>query len=317
MNRSALVLLCGAVAGHLGAQWPVTDVRGKASLRVLVRKPDGKPAHHYELRLLGYSGIHLTRIGRPAASVQKSTEGYEFANLPAGRYVVVATAPGFARSLSEAVTLKGKTGEELELVFRLVEGGRMTGRVVDVKGEPIADVVVTTARAESEDPLARAWASLIAPRTSEVTVKTGKDGRFAMDRLAPGTYQLRFEHPEYLKVVQNGVKVENRNVHDAGTVKLSPGAPVSGTVLCDGKPVVGAAVSVYGINPAMRHFTALTGRSGKFAIPQCLGPGTYQIYAHRLPVQSPFDYLEEINETTRQFEIKAIQPYRVGLNLPK
>jgi len=83
------------------------------------------------------------------------------------------------------------TGEVQLLQVELQAGGEITGKVVDENGNPVAGAEVYVC---SDGEVV-------------ATATTGSDGTFAV-YVAPGTYNVRVEKPNYLKTVKPNVTVE-------------------------------------------------------------------------------------------------------------
>jgi hypothetical protein len=75
----------------------------------------------------------------------------------------------------------------------------------------------------------------------------GTDGRFLIEDLAEGTYVVAASAPGQSSANVSGVKVSPGSTTDAGTIRLSAGGTVKGTVAdAAGTPVAGAVISVRG-----------------------------------------------------------------------
>src|SRR5581483_646571 len=89
--------------------------------------------------------------------------------------------------------------------------GSVSGRLVDDKGKPIVggQITITLANDPSAKPL---------------TLDTDKKGTFTQDRIAPGTYQIRF-FKEGLNPAVGTINVARGGSVNLGDIKLQPAPP--------------------------------------------------------------------------------------------
>jgi hypothetical protein len=72
-----------------------------------------------------------------------------------------------------------------------------------------------------------------------------QDGKFEMKDLDPGTYDVKFQGPEFAVMIKRDVKVEAGKTTDLGTVTVHRGRKIRGKVIdSTGKPVAGAKIKV-------------------------------------------------------------------------
>jgi hypothetical protein len=126
-----------------------------------------------------------------------------------------------------------------------------------------------------------------APKLAIVSVSWSKSspavgGEFALDDVAPGSYDITVRGPEFAEKVVRDLKVEENKATDAGTLKLIRGRKLVGTVVdSSGKPVKGAQVRVGkmiftegskagaddpNLDQMMGHRVAITSDNGSFSI---------------------------------------------------
>ena len=146
-----------------------------ATIRGRVTAPDGRPLTNAHLRLARPEG------GRPRNQDTDDDGAFEFADVPPGTYVLVASRAGFASSNANNLTFTlaaGETKEHVDVALRRLSA--IVGRVVDDNGEPIEGVVVNALR--------------LRPGGGRRFVSTGQQrrtnelGRFRMYNLQPGDY---------------------------------------------------------------------------------------------------------------------------------
>jgi Carboxypeptidase regulatory-like domain len=122
------------------------EATGTAQLRGRVTAADnGTPLRKVQIRLSA-SELHTPRMATTDAEGR-----YEFRDLPAGRYSVTATKPGFV-SLQYGQRRPLEQGRPIELAdkqiaekidLRLPRGGVLTGRIVDEFNDPVSDATVS------------------------------------------------------------------------------------------------------------------------------------------------------------------------------
>jgi protocatechuate 3,4-dioxygenase beta subunit len=122
------------------------EITGSAQLRGRVTAADnGAPLRKVQVRL-NASELRTSRMATTDAEGR-----YEFRDLPAGRYSVSATKPGYV-SLQYGQRRPFEQGRPIELAdkqiaekidLRLPRGGVLTGRIVDEFNDPVSDATVS------------------------------------------------------------------------------------------------------------------------------------------------------------------------------
>ena len=181
---------------------------------------------------------------------------------------VTVEAPGFA--VQEKAAEPG--GEPLEFV--LEPAGTIQGFVVDEQSRPVESYRVAARTARTDGMRFR-----MPPMTEVVS----EDGRFTLSNVAAGTYVVSVTAPELASASVGDVKVAEGQVVDVGTVKLTAGGLVRGTVVdATGAGVGGASVSI--IPPAQSFATtgmptpATSESSGAFEL-RGVGEGAVDVTA--------------------------------------
>jgi hypothetical protein len=154
---------------------------------------------------------------------------YRIAPLKAGEYRVEVddgTGRSNATDATQVVSVRSST---VTAEFVLDRDGKIGGRVIDGRGEPVADVWVSVARDVDDIPGSSEMASPVG-----APVLTGADGVFEIGRLARGSrYSVRVQQPDTAGAVQRDVAVG-----DKVTLTLVGLGSLSGTAVDDeGRPV--------------------------------------------------------------------------------
>jgi hypothetical protein len=159
--------------------------------------------------------------------------------LPGGDYRLRASRDGFLpRDLRLAAPAPGAPPRELRLV--LERGRPGVGRVVDAAGRPVVGAEVRllpAAFAESPDAL-RTVAEVM------LVGLTDGSGRFSLQPLGRGPFDLRARAPGFAPALVRGVKpAPGPGAANLGTIVLEPGAVLEGRVIDPGgSAIAGAAV---------------------------------------------------------------------------
>jgi len=160
-------------------------------------------------------------FGAAAIDAVTDSEGrYQFPHSPPGKVWVRATAPGWARrSLSGVVGTATVDGEPT--VFDdlwLPEGGRISGRIADAKGKPVAGASVVVSAVD----LQRVGHRLPFPT---MRARTNEAGRYEFDGVTAGArYQVTAEHDRFSPAVAGPVAIHAGTVRNDIDLTLKDGA---------------------------------------------------------------------------------------------
>ncbi len=221
----------------------------RAVVDVHVEVEEGENGGHtVRLASLGYAGGDFVNFAHSSGSSlgervarRVTDEGgeAECASIFPGRFVVKATAPGYAPARVEGVVVaRGTTPATVEVSFS--HGGTITGRVTSDRG--------------AAEPALRVHATNSDGRAGEAV--TGEGGAYRLENLAPGRYAVEAENPDATGR-SRGVFGQGGNgggnaqseaekfplvVEEGGTVtkdlvieRVDPGV-LGGTVLVNGTP---------------------------------------------------------------------------------
>ena len=172
----------------------------------------------------------------PGPEAVHSEDGtFTLDDVPAGTWEVVAQAKGYQSARVGGVSVdEGGARDGVEV--RLTPGNAIRGRVLDgAGGMPVLDASVTLQRGGGGG---RGLAQLM----GESDARTDGEGRFAIEGLAPGSYTVVAQHPDYADAT---AVVDVKEGPAATELRMLPGGTVGGVVLSTGStPLAGAAVSL-------------------------------------------------------------------------
>jgi protocatechuate 3,4-dioxygenase beta subunit len=225
----------------------------------------------------GFGGVQIRMGGDSEKAFQSADGTFELTDVPAGKWKVVVSAPGFRPADVAGIELgEGETKEGIVLELR--KGASVSGRVLDPRrgtGVPNASVSWSEGPGVSQFPPAAAIARFTGDGTA---VSTDADGRYRFDGLRPGKVTLSAEHPDYLDVSRQ-VEVEDEETVD---LTLALGGSIAGSVVGkDGRSTVpGAQVTLAdpGGSFDMGNDTSRSDATGNFLF-EHLKPGRYRVSA--------------------------------------
>ncbi|HEY8945778.1 MAG TPA: carboxypeptidase-like regulatory domain-containing protein [Polyangiaceae bacterium] len=223
-----------------------------ASLHVRVNAPDGRsPVFGARAAL---AKVHATGAPFDGTSTPKGIVRFE--GIEPGRYALRVEHEHYAPQVLELTLTAGR----LDLALNLAQGGTAEGRVLDVRGAPVAGAVLDAALEGSVERARQALSSA--------------DGSFVMHGLPLGqvalTVNSRAHRRETLRV-----RFDHHGQRQTVLVRLSAGERISGRVLDpEHRPVAGARV---GSSDSGSHFVR-TNEHGEFTLTG-LGHGPIRIFA--------------------------------------
>ncbi len=179
---------------------------------------DGQPAD--------LENLVVVTTGEPPATAEVKGGAFAFSNVAAGKLSLIAQARGPVSLQSAPVEV---TAPASGVTIQLPRPGKVEGRVVDRDGNrPIREFsawLVTPGRAQPG-----------APRSF-----TADDGRFVLENVQPGTFDLHVSAPGYVNGTTSDVEVAEGKSASV-SVTLDRGGKVVGRVTAGGRPVSGASV---------------------------------------------------------------------------
>ncbi len=184
-------------------------------------------------------------------------EGVFSALLPAGTYRYRVLRQGFGTATGTAVIVAGKT---VKLTVPLNPEARVSGRLIDGGGMPLPGITVSFG--------------------SNARGRSDSSGRFTVDSLDAGWYELAVDHASWVPEKQVSLSLAVAERKDLGDIVLRKGGTLVVRLVAAGRPMARAEVSVSG-NLAYRY--ARTNNKGVCTFAK-LPPGSYSIdsYDERL-----------------------------------
>src|SRR5260370_29525958 len=207
---------------------------------------------------------------------------FELEDVPAGKWDVEVTAPGYQRGRASGISVdEGASTDGVEV--RLARGAAILGRVLEARsGRPVLGASVRADAANSP----RFPRMGLEPGDNEAS--SDADGRFEIAGLSPGPYRVTASHPSWTETTTS---VELKDAPASVEIRLGQGGTLTGTVVSATRPVVGASVV---LSPAGEGFRAPFGGDqeaisddlGRFRFER-LTPGRYTATAALRGQSSP------------------------------
>ena len=202
---------------------------------------------------------HLLRLATRSAA-----DGTFTASHAAGEERIAARKSGYAASLAHPTATLGDG--EVTLVLRR-GGASVAGVVVDADERPVADAIVGMQLLGEQHHRADDG-TLLAPHLPAL-LRTDREGRFAADDLAPGSYTCRVGSPRHVYATTQFAVAGGG--HRDVRIQLEPAVAFAGRVRDpDGNGVVGSYVWI--ATNTGGAITTRTGHDGRFAFPSVPAP---------------------------------------------
>lgn len=218
-------------------------------------------------------------------------------------YDLLVQAEGYADQQFEGLASEPAQGDELSI--RLIEESTVSGRVVDLKGDPVADAKVTIERPQQQTDDAGEPVTIPIPNEGRTVtldprnrwdrvkhVRTAEDGSFKVKGMTEGYYRALASHDEYLRSDAPEFDLSQGEHKEGIELRLGQAGMIAGIVYdVDGKPLPGAGVFVMS------------------------GGGIFSILATAMSDESAFDLKNTTSDSEGRYMVKGLAPgsYKVQL----
>ncbi|HIG11103.1 MAG TPA: carboxypeptidase regulatory-like domain-containing protein [Planctomycetes bacterium] len=281
---------------------------------------NGESATNFKVRLRQtYENNPATSAVGDEIAFENSDGSFMLDSVQPGTYVVQAIAEGYAPSYSDGFRV-GMGMPVKGVIVHLTRGGALVGRVLNAQGKTISRPTIST-----HD---NTWANTIFdqalgdqfPTNATSKKRTGTpDGKFKLDGLKGGAYQVRIRAPDYCELILQDILVQDGQDTDLDVVTLIKGGTVTGQVLdSTGKPIPGAKVNLRpdGRTDGLpRNYRSTTGTNGRYRIAG-IYPGAYLLSAMRGGRANDFlGDLAHAQDTTQRVSVSDEQTLKFDLKV--
>ncbi|MCU0863297.1 MAG: carboxypeptidase-like regulatory domain-containing protein [Planctomycetes bacterium] len=281
----------------------LATMQPRSRLRVRVSTPDGRILRVYRLALrrvfdTGDQLGAVTEVPEQRVRLDGLTDTAVIADVPGGRFVCQVEAEGYARSWSAPIDTRrppeARPGPAVELAVEVVVDppSTLVGLVTDETGAPLAGAAVLTQPDGTlpDSPLVQAVRSL-PTRTSNLRVTTDAFGRFRLEPLCAGLYQLQVDHPDVCRTFVRELRVGRGEERSLPSIAMPIGAEVSGRVRQAGREAgqfkVVFTTAGTGSGPDFLRIETIAAADGRFLLPRRVPPGEYELRAAAVGTAEP------------------------------
>ncbi|NOT31073.1 MAG: hypothetical protein HOP15_11550 [Planctomycetes bacterium] len=252
-------------------------------------------------------------------AVRDSEGRFELTGVPEGSYVIEGLAEGYASCFSEPFTAtQGLVASDI--VVRMTRGGSLSGVVLDAYGNtPIAGAEVSTHENDFVD--GNLWEIFGALDSAMTRTKafTDEQGRFTMDVLTPGLYQVHVRARGFAPDFIGDVEVIEGQETELPARTLIKGATIDGIVYGRNASVeCGATVQLnpQDVNATSGSRQTRSDGTGRFVIAN-VQPGTYILTATRPSggMGNPFEALADMKQSEVTLSIEDGGLHEIELHL--
>lgn len=310
----------------------VLGVRPSVKLRVLAQ--NRSPVKSYRLTLLRYFPNNPAGVGKVMDFPDRTVTPADYPSDFNGEWAVIRNVPlgefrwqiqdnAHAKTLSPPFTVVDG-GAIPEVTAELTLGATLTGTVVNDRGQPVADALVTTdmnGGPAADIGILDIFKTMMPEKHTKTQARTDAQGRFRITKLSLADYMVRVAHADYCEGSAIDIKLEAPGqVADVGVIRLSVGALVEGVTLVGGQPMGQVQVQVSTPitslpqqtpgQPAetrapgpMFHATVVSDGDGRFRLLKRVPPGKYRITASRMSGDNPFLKIVDMKESEQELLI--------------
>lgn len=300
----------------------VLELFEKATVIGQVLDSSGKPLSRFTVKARTSNELSKA-FGAVMAnrSIKDSKDGaFELSGLPEGSFVIEATSEGYAPSFSEPFdATQGLT--TTDIIVRMTLGGELRGQILDAyTGEGLAGAEVATLDNNFiEGDLFELFSALEPTALTKVSVFTDAEGRFAIERMTPGEYQVQIKVRGYSSLITNDVAIVDGQVTELPAQRLGKGARITGVVFsAENQPLAGATVQLTPADPSevQGHRQTRTDGEGRFSLDN-VRPGDYELSAMRpnSGLGNPFEAIGDLQQSRMDVTVEDSGTYDFKLRL--
>ena len=281
------------------------ELAPKASISGQVVAADtGQPLTAFEVQLrVAHENVDATGAMGPKVPVRHENGEFRLEDVSEGSFAVLATAPGYAPSLSDRFRVTG--GQDVAgVLIRLTRGGAITGRIVGPDGSPIAGALVESRDSTWTDDVFtnQVLGDQFPTNATTRKTRTNDAGVFTLENLTPAAYQVRIKTDRYTELVRTPIQVSEGATNELGDLALEEGGEIRGSVRgADGQLVPGAMIQLRpdGARPGQvaRNYNDKANASGEFHL-RNVAPGSYRLSAYA-PGAGGGDVFGQFGDQTR------------------
>ncbi len=218
-------------AGETNVEIRATERGGV--MGVVFEQSSGEPMDSFQCIV---RAVHPTNNAYGVVAARKrfknrSDGSFSIDGVSPGEYVIQADADGYASTFSTPFHVRqGETTPDVRI--ELSQGSTLKGRVLDSEsGDPVAGAEISTNENNWFDSeFTKLLGGMDQTAMTVAKVKTDEDGYFEIKLMLPSEYQVRVKHAKYTEFIKNDVTLTDGQTNDIGTVLLSKGAVLRGTV---------------------------------------------------------------------------------------
>ncbi len=249
-------------------------------------------------------------------SFQSPDGTFELVGVDPGMYVVQAQAKGYAKGNSQSFRVTAEDQMKSGVVVRLGKGGTIAGTVLDAAGKPLRGAQVSTQDNNYVDNLFHDMLKdIIVPTVTQRRARTNNRGEFQLALLAPGTYQVHVEHEDHTRLIVKDKELGEGQSIDLGTLAMSAGGTIRGTVLDAAGNVMPRAQVVLRGDDGVTSYLEYTDTSGRYVFSH-VKPGSYKLSAaRRSPSQGGDVFTAVTDQRNSEVSISVIDGAEVSRDL--
>jgi len=276
---------------------------GDSNVKLVLAAP-GTLIGKVEIEGVGVPKIAFVQVGYKAA-VPITGGAFTVKDLTPGKYQVTFRGPEFAQQAKSNVEIvPGKT-TDLGTV-KLFHGRRLTGKVVDSSGTPVASAKVKLAEilftASTDEDQAESWEDIAGWRSTV----TDQDGEFTLIGVPTKQTNAMADSPRGRSLAV--VIPEGTEDPAPITLKLRGFGSISGRVVLKGEPQAGVTISESSKGGGAQAAFAQTDDAGNFRLPK-VPEGTHVLQAMQAKMMA-------FKSTTVTVDVKEGRESKITIEIP-